>query len=142
MRKVLLILSLLFLAPALQGCETFRGITNVVKAATTTVANPVGREELYNLEASYRAALSISVAYRRYCYSAPLAQLPQVICGRRRAVVLKMQDLDRTAYRAVVTARNAIEGNSTISVASAFGIARQAIADFKNVVDPYVNVPR
>lgn len=100
---------------------------------TTTVVNPVGRNELAAVQNAYGAALALAVNYRRHCYPGNVAvQPPPVGCSNRRANVLAIQSADRKAHAAIVSARNFVRNNPTISAFSAIGAARAAVADFQS----------
>lgn len=126
-----LIVPALFAALFLGGCagdSVFKGGSSIFG----TITNPVGQNELAAVEGAYGVALTAAVSYRRFCYSAPLAQLPQQVCGNRRAVIRRLQDLDNRAYAAIAAARNFVRNNPTISAVSLIGAARTAVTDFQN----------
>lgn len=136
LRRIFLVPALLA-ALALSGCSGGTSIFTGGGSLLGTITNPLGINELAAVEGAYGVALTGAVSYRRYCYSAPLAQLPKEVCGNRRAVVRKLQELDNKAYAAIVAARNFARDNPTISAFSVIGAARQAVADFQSLASAY-----
>lgn len=134
MRKLLIVPALL-LALGVGGCSSIDKLRDVASSVTSTVTNPVSKYELARVEATYEAALAAFVSYRRYCYSKPLTQLPQSVCGKRRTIIRAMQSADRKAFAAISAARNFVAQNPTISAVSFIAAARQAVTDFKAITD-------
>lgn len=133
MKRALLIPMLLVAGLTLGGC----GIRDAVGTVTATVTNPVKDSGLIQVEGAYSVALAISVSYRRYCYSKPLAELPATYCGNRRDIVRAMQTADSKAFAAITSARNFVRNNPTLSAVSAIAAARQAVADYTAATKPF-----
>jgi hypothetical protein len=132
----LLLLPLLLFALSAGGCAAIDKIRDVAGAATATITNPIGKQELAKIEVAYEVALAVSVSYRRFCYSKPLAELPQSVCGNRRAIILRMQRADTKAFAAISAARKFVAENPTISAVSLITAARQAVTDFTSETQP------
>lgn len=128
MRKLAIALAAVA-ALALAGCSgksVLQGGTSI----TAPINNPVGKKELAVVESAYGVALVAAINYRRFCYGGSAANLPS-ICKNRRSIVLMLQQKDRIAHAAIVTARKFVRENPTISAVSVIGAAREAVTDFQ-----------
>lgn len=140
MRKMLLLPLLLALAFAAGGCSKIEKLGGIVNAATTEIANPIGDRQLIALEATHGAAVTVAVNYRRYCYSKPLAELPQAVCGNRRGIVRTLQAAKDKSRQALDTAIRFVADNPRISAVSLIAAAKQAVTDFQGTTAPYAAV--
>lgn len=70
------------------GACTTTNIGSAVSAVTTGFQNPVGKQELATVEASYGAVLTAAVTYRRLC----IAKQYVVVGENCRDTVAKMQN--------------------------------------------------
>lgn len=129
MKKILIAVTVAA-AMVVGGCSTFDKLRDVGQAVTATITNPIDRQEIARLESIYEVALVGAVSYRRYCYSRPLAELPQAVCGSRRAIIRALQASDSKAKAAIQTAKKFVAENPTISAVSVVAAARQAVTDF------------
>jgi len=134
MRKVIIALTL---ALSLAGCATPAG--DLFKVITTTIENPLTTVDIYRVENTYAAALTLADQYRTYCYERPYAVLMtdpvgRPLCERRRRNVRLIQSARLKAGAAVVAARNFIAGNPTLNAASVVSAAWKAVTDFQSAI--------
>lgn len=136
MKRLLIIICAVTLS--LGGCAGTK-VGDLLQAATTTIANPVGTTDIYRVKNAYAAALELAVEYRRYCWSKPYAALmadpvSKPVCEKRRAVVRFAQVAQRNASGAVVAAENFVANNPTLNASTVVGAAWQAVTDFQKAV--------
>jgi uncharacterized membrane protein len=114
-----------FIAAALACAVTLGGCA--------TIQNPVNTTQLAQVESAYGVALSIAVAYRNLplCKTGNPTSLTN-ICAKR-SVVVKLQSADRDAQIAMVSARQFVRNNPTLSAASVIGIAQNAVATLQAI---------
>lgn len=120
-------LLMLPLALALSGC----GTTSILKGGsslTATIANPVGINQLYDIENAYGVVLAVAVNYKRLCVA-------KTIASSCRGVVVRMQGYKKTADAALVALRGFVNKNDQISAVSALEAAKQAVLAFQNSPD-------
>jgi hypothetical protein len=101
--------------------------------ACASIQNPVSRNQLYGIEASYGLALSGAVAYR----SLPLCQRDQSstiynVCAQR-SVILQLQAADRKAQIAIDQANDFVKEYPTLNAAEAIQIAAKAVTAFSQI---------
>src|SRR5262245_9759086 len=112
MKKIILAVAV---ALTLAGCAgTPAG--EILRAASSTYANPVDGTNIYQVKNAYAAALTLVVRYREYCWSKPYAALmadpvSKPICERRREVVRVAQKTRRQARGAIDAADRFIAQN-------------------------------
>lgn len=124
------------LALALAGCangsllDIGRAVTGIPSAVfTTTISNPIGKQELADVERGYQAALGVANVYVELCRT---RQLARASC---RPVVERIQSYVGQAHRALVQLRVFVRNNDTINAASAIAAVRAAIDGFRNSDD-------
>lgn len=128
MRKIFGLLVTAFLITGCAGQSVFEGGTSL----TAPFQNPVGREQLAQLEAAYGVVLTAAVTYRRLplCKAGQTATFSNV-CAQR-AIILQLQSYDRRAQAALKIARNFVRNNPTLNAFTVISAAQQAISDFRN----------
>lgn len=137
MKRIVIALSL---ALSLGGCATLPGpLGEIARVLTTTINNPVGEKNIYQVENAYAAALTLAVEYRNYCWSQPYKVLmadsvAKPICERRRAVVRAIQTARRNAGPALVAAQNFVRDHPTLNASQVVGAAWQAVTDFQRAI--------
>jgi hypothetical protein len=132
--KRLLLIPLLLAGLALGGC--LQTVSDVAKAVTTTITNPVGGKNIYQAKLVYASTLEIAVKYREYCWSKPydvLLQEPLAICKNRRGNVRQMQAARLKASAAIRSAEKFVRENPTLNATSAIGAAWTAVTDFQSL---------
>jgi hypothetical protein len=131
--KRFLIVPVLALALAVAGCSgdsVFRGGTSITASVTT----PVGKRELALVENTYAIAITTAIRYRDLGICKPGTVETLARPCARRDVLIVLQGYDRKAHAAIVTARNFIRDNPTISAVSAVNAARAAVSDFQTAL--------
>lgn len=129
MRKLLARL-LLAASLALGGCATLEKIAGLPTGVlTTTINNPVGKNELADIERAYQGAIGIVNVYVELCRT---RQLARASC---RPVVVRIQGYVGQAHAALVQLRVFVRNNDTVNAMSALAAVRLAIANFRNSAD-------
>lgn len=128
MRRLLGLLVTAFLITGCAGQSVLVGGTSL----TTPIQNPVGRQQLAQIEAAYGVVLTAAVTYRRL----PLCKAGQPtsftnVCSQR-AIVLLLQSYDRKAQAALRVARNFVRNNPTLNAFTVLDAAQTAVNDFRN----------
>lgn len=134
--KRLLLIPLLLSGLLLGGC--LQTVSDVTRAITTTITNPIGGTNIYQAKLVYASALEIAVKYRDYCWSKPYATLmadpvAKPICQNRRPNVRAMQAARWKASAAIRTAENFVRDNPTLNATAAISAAWKAVTDFQNL---------
>lgn len=113
----------LTLAVGLSGCA---GLLKEVN-------NPIGRDQLYAVEAGYGLALSLAVGYRNLPLCAK-NQAPTVynICAKR-SVIVQLQAADRKAQVALDRAKAFVDEYPTINAVGVIQVAADAVAAFQSL---------
>lgn len=127
----------LVLTLGLSGCTGTTPLEQAVNALTSTVQNPVGEVNIYQVQNTYAAALRLTVEYRRYCWAKPYKDLiadpiSKPICERRREVIRFAQKARKNARLAIDQAELFITNNPTLNAASVIQAAWTAVAAFQN----------
>lgn len=125
-------------ALSLSGCAGTK-VGDLLQAATTTIANPIGVNDIYRVKNAYAAALELAVEYRRYCWERPYAALmadpvSKPVCQNRRAVVRFAQSSSLKARRAIRSAETFVANNPTLNAATAIDAAWRAVTEFQRAV--------
>jgi hypothetical protein len=133
MKRLLVICAL---ALSLGGCAG-TPLDKLVTAVTTTITNPVGEVNIYQVQNGYAAALELFAGYRKYCWARPFKALTddpvsKPICQHRRSIVRAGQLAKANARAALVTAENFIANNPTLNAASVVQAAWTAVSDFQS----------
>lgn len=136
--KRMLLLPAILLSLALAGCAG-TNVGTFVKAATTTIVNPVDSVDIYRVKNVYAGTLELGKAWREYCWSKPYAALmadriARPLCQNRRETLRRMQAHEPKAFRALITAENFVAANPTLNAASLIAAAWRAVTDFQKVV--------
>lgn len=145
--KRILLLPLLLLSLSLAGCGAAENLGKLVKAATTTIANPVGQVDIYRVKNVYAAALEIAVKYRQFCWAKPYAEImadpvARPVCRNRRQIVAALHSADRKAFAAITAAENFVRNNPTLNASAAINAAWAAVTDFQNLANRTAAVAR
>jgi hypothetical protein len=127
MRKLLTSLAVIAgLALPAGGCATFGDITGIPSSVlTTTINNPVTKNDLADVERAYQAALGVANVYVELCRN---RQIARASC---RPVVERIQGYVGQAHAALVQLRLFVRNNDTVNALSAIVAARAAIAGFQ-----------
>lgn len=129
MRKLFTALAL-SVAVTLGGCATLDKITGIpTSVLTTTINNPIGKEELADVERAYQAALGVANVYVELCRT---RQIARASC---RPVVTRIQGYVGQAHAALMSLRGFVRNNDTVNAMSAIAAVKQAIADFRGSAD-------
>lgn len=134
--KILTRLAAVAFVLALPACTTIDG---ALTAVTTTIANPVGPTNIYQIKNAYAAGDALVINYRRYCWAAPYAAIMAdpiagPTCQNRRAVVRAAQSARAKASAAINAADKFVRANPTLSAASLLSAAWSAVSDYKAAV--------
>lgn len=107
-----------------------RAVTGIPTAVfTTTIPNPVGKQEMAEIEKFYQAGVGVAGVYVNLCRSRQIARLT---C---RPVVTRIQGYVGNAHAALVQVRAFVHNNDTINARSAIAALRSAVANFQNTSD-------
>lgn len=129
MRNFRIAVAAALIALSLGACTT-TNIGSAVSAVTTGFQNPVGKQELATVEASYGAVLTAAVTYRRLC----IAKQYVVVGANCRDTVAKMQNANRYAHAQILVARTFVrEHPGNVNVSTVIAVAMQAVDAFKSV---------
>lgn len=130
MKKFLLAIALII---PLSGCAGFAETALNLPSGllTTTINNPVGPRELAIVESSVATARSLALSYIQLGLCKK-GQVPTfaVPCAER-AVVLKIQSIDKKIRVALPVARKFVRNNDTINAGSALSAVREAVNDLR-----------
>lgn len=131
--------AVLALTLSLGGCLTLSELGSTIQFATSSVNNPVSATNIYQIKNAYAASAELAVEYRRYCWSAPYANLmadpvASRLCRSRRPVTRAIMAADQKAFFAVSAAENFVTANPTLSAVSVISAAVKAVTDFRNVI--------
>lgn len=103
-------------------------------AACVSIKQPISYNELGAVESAYGVLLSQAVAYRNLplCHTGTVATL-QNICAQR-SVIIKLQQADLIAQRAITTANSFVEQNPTLDPTAVIAAAQSALSAFQSIV--------
>lgn len=132
---------LAFLAPVLMalaltaGCQSIGAALNAVNTVVNLdVANPVTPARVFQLRALYATAFLVpAVAYRELPLCGPGERTIPHGCAER-AVVLRLQAVDRQAEAAMVRLETFVRDNPRLNALSLFQAAEQAVATARSAV--------
>lgn len=99
----------------------------------TPKPNPIGKNELATIEASYGVALSAAVAYRnlRLCKKDEATTVSNV-CAKRD-VILALQSADRKVMASLQETRAFIKNYPTLDASAYLAAARSALIVFQTI---------
>lgn len=128
------------LSLSLAGCAG-TPVGDAIRVATSTIVNPAGPVNIYQVKQGYAAVLEIAAGYRDYCYptnpfksyKALMADpIAGPVCKSRRAVVRAIASSDTKASAAIARADAFIKNNPTINAVSVISEAWAAVQDFQS----------
>jgi hypothetical protein len=125
MKKVVIALTV---ALALGGCATVQqavdSVGNAIGVVTTTVANPVTRERLYEFENGMIVAFAGLNAYKAACVRGALPQ-------GCRTTIRGLQTYTRQLPAQLTIVRGFVKNNDQVNAALAYATLQQMYAEFK-----------
>jgi hypothetical protein len=126
MRRLALVL---IAALSLGGCAG--PLADALRLATTSFANPVGLNEIYEIDAAYAGLERASLAYfaLRQCRASETASLANP-CSRY-AVKVKLQAADRAVRKVLIPFRAFVKAHDTVQASDLIGPVRDAIASYR-----------
>lgn len=105
------------LAISLAGCGTVNSIVS------GTLPNPVSKNTLATVQASYGTALAAANAYKQSC-------IRKLIDRSCRQVVVVLQNADNYAYGQIVVARKFVKNNPNVDASAVIDTAKSAVDAF------------
>ena len=134
--KKFLQISLIALALPLAGCAFLssgeKSILQGGQSITAEIGQPISNEVMFNLEATWRAALVAAVTYRRQGICAPgTVWTVQKPCAEER-VILTIQKYLPAARSAMASLRSFRAQGDTTNAYKVFVAAKAAVAQLQN----------
>jgi len=123
MRKLLFVVTL---SLGLTACQTLDNISTAVTIATSGVANPVTKNDLYAFENSLIVAFAGLKAYRQAC-------LAEAVDKNCKANIRAMQVYTRQIPPLLTQLRNFVKNNDQVNAAVMFAQVKQLYTNFKNI---------
>lgn len=124
MRKLMFALAI---GLSLGGCATIQGVTQ------GTQANPVTLDEVYTARSAY--FISAGKAFEIYRGLPSCNKAPQPC--RSGALMLRIQQVDRTVRRNLNTLEGYVRAHNTLGVAAVQDALRRALAEAKQIQTEY-----
>lgn len=125
MKKIVIALAM---ALALAGCATVQqavdSVGNAISVVTTSVANPVTRERLYEFENGMIVAFAGLNAYKAACVKG-------AIPSGCRATIRGLQAYTRQLPAQLTIVRGFVKNNDQVNAALAYATLQQMYAEFK-----------
>lgn len=112
------IITVLALTLALTGCATIK--------------NPLGTQQLAELESIYGVALGSMVAAKKLVCKGAQVSTAVSPCVPR-AVIVQLQNANRVAYAQVIVVRNFVRNNPTLDASSAISVAMQEVMALRQI---------
>lgn len=129
------IIGVLVVALALGGCAQLKQIEQAEKLATTTIANPVTPERLYEAESGATVVAAGLVAYRRTCLAKP-----RIIPKSCRTVIEAIQPYTKQVEVNLPTLRQFVKDNDQVNAVAVYNLVMGAVGNAKSIMQQN-NVP-
>lgn len=110
----------------ISGCAQLQTALDVVSTSTASIANPVTKDRLNDVENAAIIAFAGLNAYKRSC-------VERAIPSSCRTVIQKIQVYTRKLPQQLVNLRNFVNNNDQVNAITAYNAVTQALSDFRNV---------